>query len=100
MTLRTALIAGTAAMVLGACQQPFAQAPAATGATGAALGAAGGAAAGQLIGGDTESTIIGGTLGAVGGGLIGTEAERQRLQQQQAQGVPPAQPMTGQRVIR
>ena len=38
---------------------------------GAAIGTAGGAIAGQLIGGDTKSTLIGAAAGAAVGGLTG-----------------------------
>jgi outer membrane protein OmpA-like peptidoglycan-associated protein len=46
-------------------------------ATGAAAGALGGAALGQVIGGDSRSTLIGGAAGAVLGGIVGAELDRQ-----------------------
>jgi hypothetical protein len=80
MRLRQAIAIGIAALGLAACQQPVGPQ---TGTGGAALGAAGGAAAGQVLGGDTRSTITGATLGAVGGGIAGSLAEQRQIDQQQ-----------------
>jgi hypothetical protein len=44
--------------------------------TGAGLGALGGAGIGQLIGGDTESTLIGAGVGAGAGYMIGNEQDK------------------------
>jgi uncharacterized protein YcfJ len=44
---------------------------------GAVGGAAAGAVAGQLIGGDTESTLIGAAIGGVGGAVAGELIGRQ-----------------------
>ena len=46
-------------------------------ATGAIIGGLTGAAAGQIIGGDTQSTVIGGAIGAAIGGAIGAQMETQ-----------------------
>ncbi len=52
---------------------------------GAAIGAAGGAIAGQMIGHDTASTLIGAGAGALIG-AIGGNAVDQHVQKQQGQG--------------
>ncbi len=46
--------------------------------TGALIGTAIGAGAGQAIGGDTESTLIGAGAGAVGGYIIGNERDKKK----------------------
>lgn len=46
--------------------------------TGALIGTAVGAGAGQAIGGDTESTLIGAGAGAVGGFIIGSEQDKKK----------------------
>lgn len=43
--------------------------------TGATVGALGGAAAGNLIGGDSRSTLIGAGVGAAGGALLGRQQD-------------------------
>ena len=48
--------------------------------TGAGVGALGGAVAGQLIGGDTESTLIGAGIGAGAGYMIGNERDKKKAQ--------------------
>jgi len=45
--------------------------------TGVLIGAMTGAAAGQIIGGDTRSTVIGGAIGAAAGGAIGARMAAQ-----------------------
>lgn len=65
MNKTLAIIVLIGAMSLGACTND-------PGMNGAMIGAAGGATAGQLIGGDGESTVIGGALGALAGGAIGS----------------------------
>lgn len=44
----------------------------------AAVGAAGGAVAGQLIGGDTESTVAGAVIGATAGVLVANAGKDDR----------------------
>ena len=46
--------------------------------TGALIGTAAGAGVGQAIGGDTESTLIGAGVGAVGGYIIGNESDKKK----------------------
>ena len=46
--------------------------------TGALAGTAIGAGAGQAIGGDTESTLIGAGLGAIGGYIVGNERDKNK----------------------
>lgn len=48
--------------------------------TGAGIGVAGGALAGQLIGGDTKSTLIGAGVGAGAGYMIGNERDKKKTQ--------------------
>ena len=45
---------------------------------GAAVGAAAGAIGGQIIGGNTTSTLIGAGVGALGGALINDHASQQK----------------------
>jgi uncharacterized membrane protein len=45
--------------------------------TGATVGALGGAAAGQLIGGDSRSTLIGAGLGGATGAVVGNQRDNQ-----------------------
>ena len=53
-------------------------------------GAGNGALLGQAIGNDTESTIVGGVIGAGVGRVVGTEKEKAKA----AQAPPPAKPAT------
>jgi len=46
--------------------------------TGAGVGVLGGALAGQLIGGDTKSTLIGAGVGAGAGYIIGNESDKKK----------------------
>ena len=46
--------------------------------TGALIGTAIGAGVGQAIGGDTEATLIGAGVGAVGGYMIGNEQDKKK----------------------
>ncbi len=46
--------------------------------TGALIGTAVGAGAGQLIGGDTKSTLIGAGIGAAGGYMLGNEGDKKK----------------------
>lgn len=48
--------------------------------TGATVGAVGGAAAGNLIGGDSRSTLIGAGLGAATGAVVGNQQDRRQAQ--------------------
>lgn len=52
--------------------------------TGVIIGGLTGAAAGQIIGGDTRSTVIGGAIGAAVGGAIGTRLEAQERELRQS----------------
>ena len=54
--------------------------------SGAAVGTGIGALAGQLIGGDTEATLIGAAVGAGVGYLIGNERDKQSAAQMRAEG--------------
>jgi hypothetical protein len=76
---RHALCAGIAAcaILVGGC--------ATQGGTGAAVGTGIGALAGQLIGGDTEATLIGGAIGAGVGYLIGNEQDKQSAARMRAE---------------
>jgi uncharacterized protein YcfJ len=69
MKPRNAVLVTSAALALGACA-PQDQDPRLTG---LGVGAATGAAAGQVLGGDTRSTVAGAGIGALGGGIIGAE---------------------------
>ncbi|NNU82156.1 OmpA family protein [Halovulum dunhuangense] len=53
-------------------------------ATGAVIGGLTGAAAGQIIGGDTRSTLIGGAIGAAVGGAIGAQMASQERELRQS----------------
>ncbi len=46
--------------------------------TGATVGAIGGGLAGNLVGGDSKSTLIGAGLGAATGAIIGNQADQQQ----------------------
>jgi hypothetical protein len=74
MKLRIAAVFTAAVLALGACAPQGAQDPRITG---LGVGAATGAAAGQLLGGDTRSTVAGAGVGALGGGIVGAEQTRQ-----------------------
>jgi outer membrane protein OmpA-like peptidoglycan-associated protein len=65
----------TAALTLAGCANPdgTANQPG----TGAIIGGLTGAAAGQIIGGDTRATVIGGAVGAAVGGAIGAQMAAQ-----------------------
>jgi len=52
--------------------------------TGASIGAGVGAIAGQLIGGNTKSTLIGAGVGALIGGLVGNYMDQQNKTRQQS----------------
>ena len=52
--------------------------------TGAVIGGLTGAAAGQVIGGDTEATLIGGAIGAAVGGVIGAQMAAQERELRQS----------------
>lgn len=53
-------------------------------ATGAVIGGLTGAAAGQIIGGDTRATVIGGVVGAAVGGAIGAQMAAQERELRQS----------------
>jgi osmotically inducible lipoprotein OsmB len=83
MKIRFALLA-VAGLALGACETgPYSQTSPQV--RNAAVGAAGGAVAGQLLGGDTESTLAGAAIGGVGGALVGAEQERRQMEAQRRQ---------------
>lgn len=68
---------GLAALGLAACTNPDGTRD--NRSTGALVGAAGGALAGNLIGGDSRSTLIGAGVGGAGGALVGNQQDsRQR----------------------
>ena len=67
--LKAALIASaTIAMLMSGCSTKAG--------TGAAVGGGTGALAGQLIGGNTKSTVIGAGIGAVAGAAIGNSKDK------------------------
>ncbi len=65
----TAAVFGLAALGLAACTNPDGTRD--NRATGATVGALGGAAVGNLIGGDSRSTLIGAGVGAATGAVVG-----------------------------
>jgi len=65
-----------AALSLAACTNPDGTRD--NRATGATVGALGGAAVGQLIGGDSRSTLIGAGVGATTGAVVGNQRDRQQ----------------------
>lgn len=67
---------GLATLGLAACTNPDGTRD--NRATGATVGALGGAAAGQLIGGDSRSTLIGAGLGAATGAVVGNQRDQQQ----------------------
>jgi hypothetical protein len=70
-----AIVASCAILVAGCATQAG---------SGAAIGTGIGALAGQLIGGDTEATLIGSAVGAGIGYLIGNERDKQSAAQMRA----------------
>jgi uncharacterized membrane protein len=74
--LLTAAAIGLATLGLAACTNPDGTRN--NQATGATVGALGGAAVGNLIGGDSRSTLIGAGVGAASGAVIGTQQDRQQ----------------------
>ncbi len=76
MTTRilTAAFICLSAIGLGACTNPDGTRD--NRATGATVGALGGAAVGNLIGGDSRSTLIGAGVGAGTGALVGGQRDR------------------------
>jgi uncharacterized membrane protein len=70
----TAAAIGIATLGLAACTNPDGTRD--NRATGATVGALGGAAAGQLIGGDSRSTLIGAGLGAATGAVVGNQRDQ------------------------
>ena len=75
-----ALVAGT--LALAGCANPDGtnNQPG----TGAIIGGLTGAAAGQIVGGDTRATVIGGAVGAAIGGAIGAQMQAQERELQQS----------------
>ncbi len=69
-TISVALIVSLSLVFIAGCESD-AQ-------TGAGVGVLGGALAGQLIGGDTESTLIGAGVGAGAGYIIGNERDKKK----------------------
>ncbi|MBA3325824.1 MAG: hypothetical protein H0T41_11390 [Rhodobacteraceae bacterium] len=69
----TAAAFGLVALGLAACTNPDGTRN--NQATNATVGALGGAAVGNLIGGDSRSTLIGGGLGAAGGLAVGRQQD-------------------------
>ena len=76
MSRKIIVIAAVGALGLAACTNPDGSRNN-TG-TGAAVGAAAGAALGNLIGKDTEATIIGAAVGTAAGAAIGNNLDRQQ----------------------
>jgi outer membrane protein OmpA-like peptidoglycan-associated protein len=72
---KIAIFMTAAALTLAGCANPdgTANQPG----TGAIIGGLTGAAAGQIIGGDTQATVIGGAVGAAVGGAIGAQMAAQ-----------------------
>lgn len=73
MRILTSAAVGVAMLGLAACTNPDGSRN--NQMTGATLGAVGGAAVGNLIGGDSRSTLIGAGVGAAGGALAGRQAD-------------------------
>jgi uncharacterized membrane protein len=71
----TAAALGLATLGLAACTNPDGTRD--NRMTGATVGALGGAAAGQLIGGDSRSTLIGAGLGGATGAVVGNQRDNQ-----------------------
>lgn len=69
----TAGLAGLCALGLAACTNPDGTRD--NRATGATVGAVGGAAVGNLLGGDSRSTLIGAAVGAGTGAVIGNQRD-------------------------
>jgi outer membrane protein OmpA-like peptidoglycan-associated protein len=85
MSNRTGMVAigaVAASLALAGCTTPYG-ASNQTG-TGAILGGLTGAAAGQVIGGDTRATVIGGAIGAAIGGAIGAQMAAQERELRQS----------------
>ena len=74
--LSLAAAIGVAALGLAACTNPDGTRD--NRATGATVGALGGAAVGNLLGGDSRSTLIGAGGGAAVGALIGNQQDQQQ----------------------
>jgi len=72
---RIAIAMATVTLALAGCANPDGSAN--QPGTGAIIGGLTGAAAGQIIGGDTRATVIGGAVGAAVGGAIGTQMAAQ-----------------------
>lgn len=73
-TLTTAAL-GLAVLGLAACTNPDGTRD--NRATGATVGALGGAALGNIIGGDSRSTLIGAGVGAATGAVVGNAQDNQ-----------------------
>lgn len=69
----TASLAGLCVLGLAACTNPDGTRD--NRATGATVGALGGAAVGNLLGGDSRSTLIGAAVGAGTGAVIGNQQD-------------------------
>jgi uncharacterized membrane protein len=67
---------GLGALGLAACTNPDGTRD--NRATGATVGALGGAAVGNLVGGDSRSTLIGAGVGTAAGALIGNEQDNRQ----------------------
>jgi uncharacterized membrane protein len=72
--LLTATVFAAATLGVAACTNPDGTRD--NRATNATVGALGGAAVGNLIGGDSRSTLIGAGVGAASGAVIGNQQDR------------------------
>lgn len=79
---RIATALATGVLVLAGCTNPDGSTN--QPATGAIIGGLSGAAAGQIIGGNTRATVIGGAAGAAIGGAIGAQMQAQERELQQS----------------
>lgn len=79
---RIATALATGVLVLAGCTNPDGSTN--QPATGAIIGGLTGAAAGQIIGGNTRATVIGGAAGAAIGGAIGAQMQAQERELQQS----------------
>lgn len=79
---KTIAIGVLAVSILAGCANPDGSAN--QPGTGAVIGGLTGAAAGQIIGGDTRATLIGGAIGAAVGGVIGAQMQAQERELRQS----------------
>jgi outer membrane protein OmpA-like peptidoglycan-associated protein len=77
-----AIAVAAASLTLAGCADPYGTTSQPV--SGAVIGGLTGAAAGQIIGGDTRATVIGGAIGAAVGGAIGAQMAAQERELRQS----------------